>query len=62
MCSVYIEYTYIYLKRVQQAKYMVYGGVDVMHLAKSNGVVFRGDKYLSPVLVLRVIDYATLRR
>lgn len=42
--------------------YMVYGGVDVMHLAKSNGVVFRDDKYLSPVLVLRVIDYATLRR
>jgi len=33
-----------------------------MHLAKSNGVVFRGDKYLSPVLVSRVIDYATLRR
>lgn len=32
------------------------------YLAKSNGVVFRGDKYLSPVLVLRVIDYATLRR
>lgn len=42
---------------------MVYGGGDaMMHLAKSNGVVFRSDKYLSPVLVLRVIDYATLRR
>lgn len=46
----------------ESAASVVYGGGDAMHLAKSNGVVFRGDKYLSPVLVLRVIDYATLRR